>query len=309
MAAQPAGRTAPLPTRRQGRPSGAPKALKTKRQSLPKERQPPPLPSANACLQPCPCPPAPRTVVATFLDTSPPSPSQKKPARKQKTCWTDGETEHLIMLMNDVKVKGRILGRAEKNEGGYEDVTKALNDKFPSDVPKSRKQMKDKYENMRRAASKFNQLLQRENGTHGGSENSRDKMDALQKPRWFEAHSGTVLVNRADAKKGHPKGDSTQLEHHHEQRRSPGRRKGICLLLHAGASVKPHGAAGKSAAMAGRRLHGAVPVIAERALRGRVGRLRGGVNLWKYAGNAGKFQPVPYRTGLYRPDRPGGTAD
>eukprot|EP00192_Tetraselmis_astigmatica_P018110 CAMPEP_0117663110 /NCGR_PEP_ID=MMETSP0804-20121206/8415_1 /TAXON_ID=1074897 /ORGANISM="Tetraselmis astigmatica, Strain CCMP880" /LENGTH=234 /DNA_ID=CAMNT_0005470061 /DNA_START=126 /DNA_END=830 /DNA_ORIENTATION=+ len=115
------------------------------------------------------------------------TPPKVKPAKKQKTCLAGGEMEHLIMLMNDVKVKSRILGTAEKNEGVYEDVTKGLNDKFPSDAPKSRQQVKDKYENMRRVASKFNQLLQRENSTHGGSGNSRDKVDALQKPRWFGA--------------------------------------------------------------------------------------------------------------------------
>jgi len=60
--------------------------------------------------------------------TRPPKPT---PAKKQKTCWTDSETEHLIIQMNDVKVKSRILGTAVKNEGVYEDVTAAMNDKFP----------------------------------------------------------------------------------------------------------------------------------------------------------------------------------
>eukprot|EP00951_Prasinocladus_malaysianus_P017944 scaffold142167_cov15-Prasinocladus_malaysianus.AAC.2 len=117
-------------------------------------------------------------------------PAQPPTARaKIKTKWTDEQTRYLIRLVNDVKYQSRINGTVEKNIVVWNDVSKELNNKFanvPGVQQMTREQTKDKYDNIRRAASSYKLKKSRNDGTLGGSGNPREKVEEIPVPAWFD---------------------------------------------------------------------------------------------------------------------------
>eukprot|EP00873_Tetraselmis_striata_P015453 jgi/Tetstr1/435717/TSEL_024616.t1 len=99
--------------------------------------------------------------------------------------YTQADCALLIRLVNDADAAmARILNRTEKIDKVWTFVRENFNEQCEGSA-RSRQSLRDKYDNMLRAARKHRLALARVDGTHGGSGNGRDTVDRLTARRFF----------------------------------------------------------------------------------------------------------------------------
>eukprot|EP00873_Tetraselmis_striata_P003905 jgi/Tetstr1/424169/TSEL_014775.t1 len=90
--------------------------------------------------------------------------------------YTQADCALLIRLVNDADAAmARILNRTEKIDKVWTFVRENFNEQCEGNA-RSRQSLRDKYDNMLRAARKHRLALARVDGTHGGSGNGRDTL-------------------------------------------------------------------------------------------------------------------------------------
>eukprot|EP00873_Tetraselmis_striata_P011094 jgi/Tetstr1/431358/TSEL_021049.t1 len=102
--------------------------------------------------------------------------------------YTQADCALLIRLVNDADAAmARILNRTEKIDKVWTFVRENFNEQCEGSA-RSRQSLRDKYDNMLRAARKHRLALARVDGTHGGSGNGRDTVDRLtaRAPQFFD---------------------------------------------------------------------------------------------------------------------------
>mmetsp|Transcript_40468 Transcript_40468/g.114611 ORF Transcript_40468/g.114611 Transcript_40468/m.114611 type:complete len:263 (-) Transcript_40468:221-1009(-) len=98
--------------------------------------------------------------------------------------WTSEEVMDLISIINSQALKRIFEGNVKKNDSMWAEIAKRHTEKFSQCVPKTQAQTRNKYDNMRRVASRYRQWKERRDGTTGGSGNGREAAEERAQP-WY----------------------------------------------------------------------------------------------------------------------------